>query len=400
MTPFCLQALDRLKVIGLPTQKHEAFQYVPLRKGYEVLTASKESQDSSFSFEKKEGPLLVFQDGVFCPELSHIPDSFIVLSLQDALKSSYGSFLKHRLQMLTTQEQDPFALLNLALTHKGLFIYAPPSTHLTSPLEIVHVQKNPEQVYAGSRIHFFVGANAEVQVISSLIGTLQTQTLYSDLLDVSLEEGASFSQVTYTEETKPSSRFSFLRASLKKDSRLNSFLSTFGSSLFRSDYRVSLLGEGSSAELNGLSLLKDSQSHIHVHMEHSAPSCLSHQFFKNVLAAPQSRSSFTGKIHVKRPAQKTVAYQLNQNLLLSEGSIANTKPNLEIFADDVKASHGATISQIDEDQVFYLKTRGVSPEEAKSLLTVGFCQAILDKIPFETIRAKLRLQVIEFLKQG
>ncbi len=138
------------------------------------------------------------------------------------------------------------------------------------------------------------------------------------------------------------------------------------------------------------------QSHINIYMDHSAPSCISRQFFKNVLAA-QSLSSFTGKIYVKRAAQKTEAYQLNQNLLLSDQATANSKPNLEIFADDVKASHGATVSQLDDEQAFYLRTRGVSAQEAKSLLTIGFCREVLDGIEISSLRDKLSRLCREFL---
>ena len=221
--------------------------------------------------------------------------------------------------------------------------------------------------------------------------------MHNDFLDVFLEEKASFSHVFSNENPCSSWGFSSFRATLKKESRLNSSFITFGSPGFRRDYFISLVGEGSEAHLKGLTVLGDrAQSHVNIHMDHSAPSCLSRQLFKNVLAA-QSISSFTGKIYVSRAAQKTEAYQLNKNLLLSDQATANTKPNLEIFADDVKASHGATVSQLDEEQIFYLRTRGVSLPTARSLLTIGFCQEILDMVEIASLRLKLSELCRQFL---
>jgi Fe-S cluster assembly protein SufD len=153
-----------------------------------------------------------------------------------------------------------------------------------------------------------------------------------------------------------------------------------------------LLGQQANAELFGLSFLEQGRhSHVHVHMDHSAQGAQSYQKFKNVLL-DRSRASFTGKIHVRRPAQKTQAYQLTQSLLLSPQVMTFAKPNLEIFADDVKASHGATIAQLDEEQMLYLQTRGISKEIAKDLLTQGFCQEMLESISIPSIRKQLQEQ--------
>ncbi len=394
--PFQTQAWNRLQEMGLPEKKEEAFQYVSLRKLYENLLDAKSSSVASCEFDiaslvipESRNSYLVFKDGAFCPELSKIPSSLVVLPLEEALKSSYGSFLKHRMNLLIEQEKDPWALLNSALCRQGVFIYAPPKTQVKTPVELIHLQTDPSQIYVGPRTHLFLGGHAELELVSSFHGKLQDKTLCNDFLDVSLEERASMSHVYSNEHQNSSWGFSSLRASLKKESRLSSCSIAFGSPGFRRDYSVSLLGERAEADLKGLTVLGDhAESHVHIHMDHGAPACRSHQFFKNVLAA-HSRSSFTGKIYVKQVAQKTEAYQLNQNLLLSDHATANTKPNLEIFADDVKASHGATISQLDEEQIFYLRTRGVPSVEAKSLLTIGFCQEVLDAIKIPSIRFKL-----------
>ncbi len=397
-------AWKKLQEIGLPEKKEEAFQYVSLRKLYESLLAEKKPSEKPFEYDlaslilpESQNSYIIFKDGSFCPELSKLPSSLIVLPLEEALKSSYSTFLKHRMNLLLEQEKDPWALLNGALCKQGVFVYVPPKTQLEGPIQVLHVQTDPSQIYAGPRIHLFLGAHAEVQMVSSFHAAPNSKTLWGDYLDVSLEERASFSHVLSNENQGSCWGFSAFRASLKKDSRLSSYAITFGSPGFRRDYFVSLLGERAEADLKGLTALGDhAEGHVHIHMEHAAPNCRSHQFFKNVLAA-HSRSSFTGKIYVKRIAQKTEAYQLNQNLLLSDFATANTKPNLEIFADDVKASHGATVSQLDEEQIFYLRTRGVPLQQAKSLLTVGFCRQVLDGIKVDSLRHKLSEVCQQFL---
>ena len=138
------------------------------------------------------------------------------------------------------------------------------------------------------------------------------------------------------------------------------------------------------------------EAHTHVLVDHQAPSCQSNQFFKGVLT-DLARSSFEGKIYVRREAQKTMAYQLNRNLLLSERANADSKPNLEIFADDVKASHGATIGQLDEEQLFYLRTRGYSQEEARNILVYAYVKEVLDLITVPTLHQVLLQRAQRFL---
>jgi Fe-S cluster assembly protein SufD len=154
----------------------------------------------------------------------------------------------------------------------------------------------------------------------------------------------------------------------------------------RHSLRVHIQGENADALLQGLwHQKKSSQTHTHVFVEHAAPHAKSLQKFKGVLK-DTAQSSFEGKIFVRPEAQKTEAYQLNQNLLLSDAAIANAKPNLEVFADDVKASHGATFSQVDDEQLFYLKSRGLSPEAASRLLIRGFMQEMIDQIGVPSVR--------------
>jgi Fe-S cluster assembly protein SufD len=205
-------------------------------------------------------------------------------------------------------------------------------------------------------------------------------------MDVSLDENAAFTHTQTVFGHIDHWFFDAFRATLKKHSRLQCHMATSGSKTVRHSYKVALNGENAEADLKGIWMLSGRrQSHVHVQMEHHAPECRSMQLFKGI-NADASQSSFEGKILVQPEAQRTQAYQLNNNMLLGEYALANSKPNLEIFADDVKASHGATVAKLDPSQLFYLKTRGLSEPLAKALLLQGFCREIIDAIPSDSLR--------------
>lgn len=372
---------------SLPDKSHESFQYVPLRELY----AKSYPRSTLFVDEAKvRGAIypecsesyLVFVNGHYYPDLSKVPDSIVVSSLSSALLP-YGQFLKNRLTKNLTEEHDPFALLNTALHASGAFIYIPPKISIPIPIQILHL-------YTGSafpRVQLFVGAEAEVRFISRSLALTDNSFWSSAVLDIALEERAALHQVDIMEMPHENWHFQAVRASLKASSRYESISLNNGAKSARQDYRIALQGENASADLKGLSVLSGkNQVHTHVLMQHLAPHCQSMQSFKKVLHG-LSQTSFQGKIYVHPKAQKTQAYQRNNNLILGLGAIANSKPNLEIFADDVKASHGATVGQLDEEALFYLKTRGLNQEEAARFLVTGFCRELLDHIPYPSLRA-------------
>ncbi|MES2200490.1 MAG: Fe-S cluster assembly protein SufD [Chlamydiota bacterium] len=399
------RAMEKFLLIGLPDKRMESFQYFPHLRFLSYYQGLKsainlgilEDIDSLLLPETKES-YFVFKDGVFCSEkssLKGLEKKIVVLSLKEALKGSYAPFLQHRWQMLLEQETDPFALLNGALCQDGLFIYIPPKVKVKVPLQFLFMQTSNSLLHSAPRVHVFVGADAEVQLITSTEGG----AIYNGFIDIAVEERAAVFHTSYTGKEKEPFGFSSFRASLKKEGFLQSLSCALGVNCRREDYRISLLGERAHVDLSGLSSVSDhNQAHMHVQIDHIAPLCQSRQLFKQVLLG-QSRASFTGKIHVTRLAQKTEAYQLSRSLLLSDSAITYVKPNLEIFADDVKASHGATISQIDEEQKFYLQSRGVSAVEATALLTQGFCQEILDKIPLDSLQEKCQKKYRSFLRE-
>lgn len=382
------KAWDHFLELGLPEKKQEAFQYVPLRQIYEknfkfVLEHNFTSQEvAPYIYPECRRSHLVFVNGCFRPELSNwsaLPKQAVVIPLLEAVRS-YGTFLQNRWSKTLKEETDPFCILNLALHTQGVFVYIPPKIVLKEPIQCLYLGET-ENLLSQPRVQIFAASQSEVSWISSMEAT----GWMNEVVDIALEDGAQFKHASMTKR-ESGWLTSALRATLKRSSRFEAWNVLSGGQLSRFSSRISLNGENGEALLQGIWMLNENhQAHTHVVMDHHAPHCHSLQKFKGVMA-DISQASFEGKILVRQPAQKTEAYQLNNNLILGDHAIAYSKPNLEIFADDVKASHGATVTQIDEEQLFYLNSRGIGSSDAKKLLVQGFCREIIDQIPFTSLR--------------
>ncbi|MES2274123.1 MAG: Fe-S cluster assembly protein SufD [Chlamydiota bacterium] len=374
------KAWDRFLAIGLPTRKTSAFQYLSLQKLGVLPPASRKKLERSDILphilpECSKG-FLVFVDGFFEESLSCIPAPLSVLS-SDAALLTYGLFLQNRLARSLKEEQDPFAALNSVFQGRGAFLYAPPNCQMTSPIQVLHVFTLKEM--ATPRLQLYLGKRANLHLIQTALYKEETHFV-NGAIDCALDEGARLVVETVEEMPRETQNFQHFYASLKRDSHLKMLYFTKGSSLNRLAVKAQLCEENAEVDLRGLwSLSQDLEAHVHATVEHLAPHTRSRQHFKGVLR-DRSRSSFEGKILVRPIAQKTEAYQLNNNLLLSDESAAHVKPNLEVFADDVKASHGATITQLNKEDLFYLTSRGLNSELARTWLINGFCREFLEQL--------------------
>lgn len=384
------KAWSRYMEAGLPTRRSEVFRYVNLRRlfGGSYAMAEPNSQVdqplSPLSYPESRESVLVFVNGHYRPDMSSfkaLPAKAIVLPMQEAFKT-YGSFLNNHWSKALKDETDPFVLLNGALHSHAAFVYLPPKTVCEVPLHIVNIiQSSQPALLAMPRVLVFAGAQSQINVVSSLRLDSGKPHFINMAVDFAVEEDA---HVRYTQNALGIGEeqwcFDATRATLKRNSTFRTVQFTDGGAGVRHDYRVALTGENAEAVLSGCWMLENKkEAHVHVLMDHQAPYCRSMQLFKGVLNGT-SESSFEGKIYVRQAAQKTEAFQLNHNLILSERANAQSKPNLEIFADDVKASHGATVGQLDKEQLFYMKSRGFSDADAKNLLIRGFCKEVFDSI--------------------
>lgn len=403
-----LKAWERFCELGLPSRKNEVFRYIKLRQLYSnqykqsAFTTLEKSDVVPYIHAECHNSVIVFVNGHFAPQLSctkALPEKMVIMRLSEAMRT-YGALLTNQMTKAIKEETDPFAVLNLAMHGDAAFLYLPPKTICAVPLQILYlVDESVENPFLTPRVNLFAGAFSEIELINKHIILAKEKCCINQRMDLSIEENA---HVRYLQDNCHESahvwHFDALRATLKKYSSLHGINVSNGSSTVRNDYRVLLTGEGGEATLNGVWLLKDKRElHQHIFIDHQAPNCLSRQLFKGALQ-DTSHSSFEGKIMVRKEAQETNAFQLNHNLLLSDGAAAESKPNLEIFADNVKASHGATIGQLEKEELFYMQSRGFSLSEAQKMLVRGFCQEIIDMIHQPMVRKQLSIQLMSGIK--
>lgn len=401
-----VKAWDHFLSLGLPTRKNDVYRYVKLRSFFAVdYEPSFAAEIEASSLEPHILPecrqsVLVFVNGHYSARLSRLealPKRVVVTSMADAMRT-YGGFITSRWISALKDEADPFAAINAALHHEGVFVYVPPKTNIEVPLQILNViDAQDKSLWVLPRLQTFVGSQSQLGIVSTQAVLSGLNYAFNMVSDIAVEEDAHvrYVQIVDLADTRVW-HFDALRVTQKKNSTFKTIQGNEGSATVRFDYRVTLSGENAEVSLNGVCMLTGkNESHNHVLIEHQAPFCRSNQLFKSALDE-MSHSSFEGKILVRQAAQKTEAFQLNNNLLLSDRANAESKPNLEIFADDVKASHGSTIGQLDDEQIFYLKTRGFNESVAKNLLVYGFCQEVLDMIWIPSLHDRQKLNALDF----
>jgi Fe-S cluster assembly protein SufD len=342
-------ALERM---GLPTKRWDAFCYNSLMQLNQGLFRLAKVNDIDVNISGAAG--------------------VIALPLNSAIRS-HGALLLKQFQKNLEKEKNPYALLNSAFADSGLFLYVPPGKTVEMEWTLPPIE---EGALHSPKVEIFLGKGAHLKLNYTQQG--KGEYFYNQFLQLSLEEGATASIHEHLEHSSEGFAMHTIRARLKKEAFLKVLSFSKGARCERHDIQVSLEGEQSSVELKGLSLpaYKD-EIHHYIDVKHVAPNCRSHQHYKTALMG-RARSSFEGKIFVEKEAQQTEAYQLNNNLLLSPKAQAMSKPNLEILADDVRASHGATCTRPKEDELFYLQTRGLSRKDAEWHLARGFCLELAD----------------------
>lgn len=367
---------------GLPLARKGMFQYFPLHRMYSSLVKQDEDKVTTLSVPKFEMSTILLYNGK-STEIQPI-DKIVVLPLEEAMETYQNSIVRKCLDSLA-KENNPFILLNQSLA-SGVFIYVPPNTIIDTPITITNF-------IAGSRVSspfvvVFVGANAKITLsMTDQFASSNNDLLVNTHVQVHVAEGGSVSYYNaHMMEASSSWTIHSVRAFLQRDSSFSSISLCNGEKNYLQDIEVTLEGENASTDIRGLWALRSNHhAHVKVLVSHLAPHTRSYQHFKGV-NCEEAQSSFEGKIYVHPEAQKTEAYQLSHQLLLSNRAVANAKPNLEIFADDVKASHGATISKLSSEEIFYLQTRGLSYCDATSCLLQGYYREIVELISIPAIR--------------
>lgn len=364
---------ERIHLLGLPHKKNEAFLQFPLDvldKAWQLPSDIPQNFETS-AFLLPETENILFIDGKWQKNNTSLDALFLPLT---QAYQQYGIYLQSRIDK-NKKETDPFYLMHLATPSDGLFAYLPPNTKSQVPLQMLFL--STQETLQLPRIYLHLGKGASLDLCLTFASSFASFTNF--YLDITLDEGASLRLIEDPNEQK-GVHFSYVRAHLQKDACMQGYIFSPGNEGMRHDYRATMAGEQSHCTLEGLAQIKaQNKAHINVEMRHAAPSASSKQFFRSIVD-DEGLFRFAGKIYVTPDAMQTQSYQLCENLLLSPKAHAFVQPNLEIFADDVQASHGATISRIEGKELFYLKSRGIDEEKAKKMLTQGFAQKSLSKV--------------------
>ena len=409
--PLRKAALARFAERGFPTVNDEDWRFTnvnPVAKlPFEpVLDAPKNgfAPDTAkrFAFGELTATRLVFLDGHYVAELSspETASSIVASSLKTALASSHAGLLEKHLGRYALGDDNTFAALNTAFFQDGAFIHIPAGRTVDKPIHLLFVS-TARQTGATSHPRNLIVAEkgSQATIIESYVGLENAAYFTNAVTELIAGEGAIVEHCKFQDEAAEAFHIAAIHAHLGRGCNLIAHSIATGARLSRNNIRTSLAGEGVECVLNGLYLTKDEQlADHHMVVEHAQPHCQSHEYYNGILAG-RSKGVFHGRILVRQIAQKTDAKQTNKNLLLSEDATVDTKPQLEIYADDVKCTHGATIGQLNDESVFYLRARGIGKETARRMLIHAFAGEIIERIRHRPAREELDKLVWDRLEQ-
>jgi Fe-S cluster assembly protein SufD len=394
--------IDALKIFeskGFPTKKLEGWKYTSLerllKKDYILFSKSDNYIDlkdvKKYFLYDVDTYKIVFIDGVYSPFLSDTTHDGIDACLMSAAltKPKYRKLVDTYFNKIA-DGQDSMTALNTSFTKEGAYIYIPKNTVAQKPIEIVHFATgNEHALWLQPRNLIVVDQNAQVQIIERHQSLKPHELVTNSVTEIYAHKEAYVDYYKLQNDLDTASLIDNTYIAQEKQSNVSVHTFSFGGKLIRNNLNFYHRGEHLNSTLKGITILQAQQHVDHYTLVHHAhPNCESHQDYKGVFS-DRSTGVFNGKILVDKIAQKTNAFQQNNNILLDDKTTVNTKPQLEIFADDVKCSHGCTIGQLDEEALFYLKTRGIPHKEAKALLTYAFANNVLESVQLPALKKRI-----------
>ena len=408
--PLRKAGLAHFAVLGLPTLQHEDWRFtniaplvkLPFHPLFEAHAVNGAETKVLLNFPfAKLGNRLVFVNGHYAAKLSSIaglPAGVKVTNLATALQSD-AAIVEKYLGRCTPDAGNAFAALNQAYFLDGAFIHVPKGVAVVEPIQVIHICSTHEAgATVQSRNLIVAEANSSATIIESYVATANTAYFTNVVTELFAGDHAKVELVKFQDEAPSAFHLAAIHGEFGRASNVKVHSFALGAKLSRNTIRTKLAGEGLECILNGLYLTRDEQlADHHMVVEHVQPHCASHEYFNGILD-DKSRGVFHGRIYVHPLAQKTDAKQTNKNLLLSDDATADTKPQLEIYADDVKCTHGATIGQMNDESIFYLRSRGIGTEMARRMLIHAFAGEIIERVSNAAAREELDKLVWERLE--
>jgi Fe-S cluster assembly protein SufD len=409
LLPIRKAGLARFSELGLPTLRDEDWRFtnvspitkLPFKPVFEQNDSIPAEALNNLAFANQPGWRLVFVNGHFAPTLSSItnlPAGVKAGSLAAALTTD-AAFLEKHLGRYALDADNGFTALNQAFFLDGGFVHVPAGKIVEEPIQFVYVSTANQ---SGATFHprnlVIAEANSQVTILESYVSMNGAGYFTNAVTELFAGDNARLEFVKFQDEASDAFHMAAFHGEFGRNSHVNVHSFALGAKLSRNNIRTKLAGEGLECILNGLYLTRGDQlADHHMIVEHAQPHCASHEYFNGILD-DKSKGVFHGRILVRPVAQKTDAKQTNKNLLLSDDATADTKPQLEIYADDVKCTHGATVGQLNEESIFYLRSRGIGPETARRMLIHAFAGEIIERIQHEPAREELDKLVWERLE--
>jgi len=392
-------SLKTFEALGFPSKKDEAWKYTSLAKllknDYSIFPKKESSIElkdvKKYFLYEIDSYKVVFIDGIYSPFLSDTThDGIDVCLLSAALtKPKYKEVIEKYFNQVADKEESLTAL-NTSFAKEGAYVYVPKSVVAEKPIQIIHFSTGEQGDFLlQPRSLVVVEENAQVQIIERHQSLAAHEVLTNAVTEIFAAKSALVDYYKIQNDRLDASLIDNTYVAQESDSNVNVHTFSFGGKLTRNNLNFTQNGEHIDSTMKGITIIGEQQHVDHYTLvNHVQPNCESHQDYKGIYA-DKSVGVFNGKIYVDKIAQKTNAFQQNNNILLDDKATINTKPQLEIFADDVKCSHGCTIGQLDEDALFYLRTRGIPKREAKGLLTYAFANNVLESVAIPSLKTRI-----------
>ena len=394
--------IARFMAAGFPTTRQEEWRFTNVASIARTVFRLATPDDNrgaadvveQYTFGREAAAEFVFVNGHFHPELSSmrsLPPGVTAVSLAEAL-TSHEDLVRAHLGKYADVEANPFVALNTGNIADGLFLHVRKGVTIEEPVHLLFVSTGSadglDPIVSHPRVLVVADANSDLTLVKSFVGTPGPHWS-NPVTEIAAAPDARVSHYKLQHDSGDAFHVSTMQVKLERGAQFVSHAATIGGRLTRNDHNVVLAGQGAAATLNGLVILKGSEHcDNHTLLDHAAPNCPSHELFKHVLDG-KSMGVFKGKILVRQAAQKTDSKQSSKALLLSDEATIESMPSLEIYADDVKCTHGSTTGPVDDEQVFYLQSRGVSLQAARHLLTYAFAADVTRRIKVRPVRERL-----------
>lgn len=402
------KAMEHFNRLGFPDSKNEEWKYTNINsivtKKFSFSVAdvkiSKEEILQRFPFVK-DSIFIVIENGRWNLNASDIQNLPAGIEIKNLSEAKNNPLVQKHFNLYADVQADAFAALNTAFANEGLFIHVLPNTIVEKNIYILSVSSSLEQaIVSHNRLLVVAGKNSTAKVSCIYFSKNDSSETFTNVInEIVAEENSSIELDVLQNENEKSFHICGTHVYQSADSRFNINTVSLGNNILKNKLHIKLDGPNAENHMHGLYLAHGSQLvDNHTAVYHAKPNCNSNQLYKGIVGG-KAHGVFNGKIFVEKDAQKTNAYQSNKNILLSDDAVINAKPQLEIFADDVKCSHGATTGQMDQEALFYLRSRGIGEENAKALLNVAFANDILNNISIDSFREYVSSLVESKLKE-